>query len=350
VTRYLVVHPGASWATADLFTGLYPALQRHGVEVVEYALDGRIAFAGSWLASLYRRNKAKGMPKPTMADTLYLAEQGILERALRFEVDWVLVIAGTYLMADVYELMQRAGLRVAVLLTESPYDMEHEIEIAKRVNLVFTNERTAVAAFAEYCPTYYYQHAIDPAKHDPAGEDDDTVAAHDVVFVGTGWQERIELLSAVDWDGIDMGLYGMWPLLGSRHHLRKHLRGGIVPNAKTAALYRRAKIGLNLHRTSVDFTRDAARIAGAASMNPRCYELAACGRFFITDDRAEVAEVFGDAVPTFETPAQLETLIRHYLAHDAERERIAARLPGIVAGHNFYERARMIVSALKQER
>lgn len=347
--KALICHPGASWATADLFTGLYPAFQRHGVETVEYALDGRIAFAGAWLASLYRRNKAKGMTRPTMADTLYLAEQGILERALRHEVDWVFVVAGTYVLADVYELMRRAGLRVAVLLTESPYDMAHEVEIAKRVNLVFTNERTAVETFAQYCPAYYYRHAIDPAKHDPAGEDDDTVAAHDVVFVGTGWQERIELLSAVNWDGIDLGLYGTWPLLGSRHRLRRFIRGGIVPNETTAALYRRAKIGLNLHRTSVDFTRGSARIAGAESMNPRCYELAACGRFFITDRRAEVAEVFGDTVPTFETPAQLETLIRHYLAHDAERERIAARLPGMVAAENFYERARTIVNVLEQE-
>lgn len=348
--RLLCVHPGASWATADLFTGLYPALKRHGVETVEYALDGRIAFAGSWLSALYRRNKAGGMPKPTMADTLYLAEQGILERAFRFGVDWVLVIAGTYVLPDVYDLMRRAGLRVAVLLTESPYDMANEIEIAKRVNLVFTNERTAVPIFAEHCPAYYYQHAIDPAKHDPAGDDDDTVATHDVVFVGTGWPERIELLSAIDWTGIDLGLYGMWSMLGSRHRLRRHLRGNIVPNETTAALYRRAKIGLNLHRASVDFTRDSARIAGAESMNPRCYELAACGRFFITDARPEVAEVFGDAVPTFETPEELERLIRHYLAHDAERERIAARLPGMVAGHNFYERARQIVSVLQQER
>ena len=235
--RLLCVHPGASWATADLFTGLYPALKRHGVETVEYALDGRIAFAGSWLSALYRRNKAGGMPKPTMADTLYLAEQGILERAFRFGVDWVLVIAGTYVLPDVYDLMRRAGLRVAVLLTESPYDMANEIEIAKHVNIVFTNERTAVPIFAEHCPAYYYQHAIDPAKHDPAGDDDDTVATHDVVFVGTGWPERIELLAPSTGPAstgplrhvVDVGLTSSAAPAPARQHRAERDDGGALP-------------------------------------------------------------------------------------------------------------------------
>jgi spore maturation protein CgeB len=344
--KVLLVHPGATWAVHDVWRGFYEALsRREDVEVVQYALDGRIGFAGSWLHLLHRRNKANGMPKPTQADILYLAAQGILERALRFDVDWVLVVAGTYIMPDTYDLMRKAGLKVAVVLTESPYDMRQEVEVAKRVSVVFTNERTAVPAFGAHCRAYYYQHAHDPARHRPAEAD---VAAHDVVFVGTGWEERCELLGAMDWTGIDLGLYGSWGLLGSRHPLRRHLCGGVIGNDVTAALYGRAKIGLNLHRTALGWGRGVEHVSGAESMNPRCYELAACGRFFITDHRAEVGEVFGDVVPTFETPLEAEALIRHYLARDSEREAVAAQLPGLVAYHTFDARVNDVIAVLKE--
>lgn len=350
--RILLVHPGASWSVHDVWAGFYAALERRAdVEVIQYALDGRIGFAGSWLSLLYKRNKAKGMTKPTMADTLYLAAQGILERALRFEADWMLVVAGTYVMPDMYDLLRRAHIKVAVLLTESPYDYAQETEIAKRVDVVFTNERTSVPVFAEHCRAHYYQHAQDPARHGlPSAPLSDEVRAHDVVFVGTGWEERVDLLAAIDWSGVDLGLYGGWGLLGSRHALRKHLVNGIVANEITTALYRRAKIGLNLHRTALGWGRGVKHIGTAESMNPRCYELAAAGCFFLTDYRPEVGEVFGDVVPTFKTAQEAEALIRYYLAHEDERRELGARLPGLVAGHTFDDRAAKVMDILSQER
>lgn len=344
--RILLVHPGADWAVADVWSGHRSALKRAGHEVIDYNLSGRIQNAGRWLTYCWKRKRLERDQKPQLGDFLYLAGQGALERALHFDVDWVLAIAGAYLHPAAITLLRKAGKRVAVLCTESPYDMAGEKELASLVDVVFTNERTAVAEFATVCKNaHYLAHAYDPDRHVPT-EPDEAVAAHDVVFVGTGWEERIEALNAVNWDGIDFGLYGAWGLLGSRHRLRKHLHSGIIHNNVTTALYSRAKIGLNLHRQSTSWGRGVPRITHAESCNPRDFELAACGVPFVSDYRAELGEIFGDSVPTFRTPAELESLLRGYLSDEEARRRHAEMAREAVAPHTFDARARELVAVL----
>ncbi len=183
--------------------------------------------------------------------------------------------------------MRRAGLRVVVLFTESPYDQAKELAVARLVDGGWTNERSALPAFQaanalERLSAAWLEPDDAPAR--PTARDE-TVAAHDVVFVGTAFRERVAWLSAIDWTGIDLGLYGSWEALGSRHPLRQCVRGAQVSNARTAALYRRAKIGLNLYRTSEGWGRHAPAIAHAESLNPRAYELAACGVFSLSTYR-----------------------------------------------------------------
>jgi len=325
-------------------------MERAGVHLYHYALDSRLDLANSWLRIAYdnRSKKEPDCPRPTEADIIYHASLGVLERALRFEVDWALVVSGMWFHPDAMVMLRRAGIKVAFLYTEGPYSDARALPFAECADAVWVNELACLPTFRARNPnTYYWQHAIDPAKHHPGpGPADETALSHDVVFVGTGFIERCETLGAVDWSGIDFGLYGTWDLLGSRHRLRKHLRARVVDNAHTAALYRRARVGLNLHRTSVEFGRDVEHVTGAESMGPRCYELAATGCFFVTDYRREVSDVFGDVVPTFATAGELEELLRYYLAHDEERRERAGHLPALAAPHTFDARVAEMMEVL----
>jgi spore maturation protein CgeB len=354
--KCLLVGAGASYSTKDVELGYLAALRAAGHQVVHYALDGRIAAAGGFLRYSYRQATKAGslVAKPTPADTLYLAGQGILERALRFEVDWVLIVSGMYVLPDVLVLLRRAGLRTALLFTESPYDDAQQASLAVLADVCWTNERTSVPVLREACPqTHYLPHAYDPAKHGRFATDAENEApAHDVLFVGTGFAERIDTLAAVDWAGlgINLGLYGTWELLGSRHRLRRFVRGGVVPNAEAMALCKAAKITLNLYRTSQGFGRQAPRIEAADSLNPRALELASSGVFSLSDWRPEVEETFGVGegalVPTFRTPAELEALLVRWLPAAAGRQEIAARLPACVAGRTYDAMAQQIVMRL----
>jgi len=350
--RILLVHPGASWATADVEAGLRAGLIAHGMDVYVYRLDARIERSRRWLFYVWRRSQKQNqtLEKPTPADVIYQAGIGALEQALRHQVDVVLVVSAMFLHPDVIILMKRAGLRVCALFTESPYDGERELEVARLVDGLWTNERTSVDVYRAVCQRVgYLPHAWIQGRHTTAPQPgDELLPRHDVVFVGSAFRERVDWLSRVDWRGIDFGLYGNWTGLPARHGLRAYVRGpSPLPNVTAAALARRAKISLNLYRTSIGWGPAAPEIAHAESLNPRAYELAACGAVSISTPRAEVAERFGGLVAEVRTPVDASSLIRALLADKDERARISRELPATVAEHHWSARARMVIGDLQ---
>lgn len=354
--RLLVCQPGASYATNDVYTGLLAGLQELGHQTVLFNLDSRIAASNDWFKFMWRRERRRGGPlaetRPTPADVLYHAGIGIVERALRFGVDWVVVVSGMYLHPDTMVLLRRAGCRLALILTESPYDDVQQVRVAPLADVCWTNERSSVPVLREANPrTYYLPAAFDPARLQGQLAGEEQLPEHDVVFVGTGFQDRIELLEAMDWRHIDLGLYGTWTLLPSRSKLRRYVRGSITGPETTLALYRRAKIGLNLYRNSRGFGRKAARITHAESLNPRAYELAAVGAFQLSQYREEVGEMFGPCVPTFQTAQEAQQQLDTYLSDGALRERLAqcSQQCVLAGGHTYLARAAQVSEELEQQ-
>ncbi|HKD00635.1 MAG TPA: glycosyltransferase, partial [Methylomirabilota bacterium] len=72
----------------------------------------------------------------------------------------------------------------------------------------------------------------------------------------------------------------------------------------------------------------------------------ACGVFQIADRRAELDETLGAAVPTFESPRELEELVRHYLAQPTQRRRLADRARRSIQPHTFGARALQVLADL----
>jgi hypothetical protein len=347
----LCIHPGSSHATADVYDGIVDGLMACGVQVVEYALGPRLVGARQWLRLAHRSHVRTGGPMkdhpPSDEDTLYLAGQGALERALRANVGWVVVVAGGNLHPAILPLLRRAGRKIAVLFTEGPYWDHWQRQYVQHADLCWVNERTSVAVLRQVCPwTFYLPTAYHAEHHAPGGAASDDVLAHDVVFVGTGFQERIALLSAIDWTGIDLGLYGWWSLLGSRHRLRQHLHKHIIPNRQAVALYQKAKIGLNLYRTSMGISLKALHLEGAESLNPRAYELAALGVCQISEYRAEMEDVFAGAVPWFSSPQTCEALIRRLLVDAPLRAALAGQAQARVQPHTYLARAQQALRNL----
>jgi spore maturation protein CgeB len=352
LVRVMLLHPGATWSTADVSAGLRYGLIHHGVQVVDYRLDARIHRASMWLGSAWRAAKKQDptFVKPTHGDVFLQAGGDVVNMALDHQVDAVVVVSGMFLIPRILTRLTRAHIPVTVLFTESPYDHQ-ELDMAKLVDGCWTTERSALPAFqAVNRNAGYLPHGWHPERHQPGLRDwDAEVPAHDVVFVGSAFQERIDWLSAIDWTGIDFGLYGQWTAL-RRHKLRQYVKGDGRPitNSMTTSLYRRAKIGLNLYRTSRGWGKHALHITHAESLNPRAYELAACGSFHLSGDRAEVGEVFGDLVPTFRHPTEASRLMRAWLADPDGRARVAAALPACVAEMSWAERATRVIGDLQR--
>lgn len=354
--KVMVVHPGADWSIADVFSGMCDGLVANSVKVYPFQFGRRIdviqrALHTAWEAR-GTTDEERG-PAPNFADVSCWASEQAVTWALRHLPvgSWVIVVSAMFFHPDAYVMLRKAGYKVAVLFTESPYEVDKEIQVAAMVDKVWSNERCTIETFRQVNPTTtYLQHAWNPFVHvrmDPAALDGvaPMVPSHDVLFIGTGFKERIEWLEGMDWTGIDLGLYGTWDV--DKHSpIKPFVKGGIVPNEVAKAAYQRAKINLNLFRWTKGWA-GVDRVRIAESMNPRLYELAALGCFTLSETRPEVAEVFGTDLPTFVTSDELQTLLGRYLADDGARLAGASRLPPHVATHTWVERARQMVCELE---
>ena len=351
--KAMLVGGGASFSVKDVETGYYKALKAAGHDVGLYLLDKRLALAKSYLKHHWRTVGKPEQVKPNGDDITYLASEEIAQRACYFQPDWVIFLAGRMVHPAVWVALKNVGIKTALIATEAPYDDEWLCNVAPLFDAMFINERCSVESIKAINPqTYYLGPGFDPDNHRPTAYDpaEMLVPEHDVIFVGSHFPERAKMLAQVDWvgNGIDFALYGNWKALGSRSPLRYFVTGGVVDNTIAAALYRRSMIGLNLYRQGKGWSRNAEPVERAESLNPRAVELAACGVFTISDYRAEVAEVFGNAVPTFKTAHELQNLVYYYLEHDEKRQELAARLPGLIAGHTFNARVATLVNTLSE--
>ena len=302
--RVHLVHPGVNWSLSDVYDGLRDGLIANGVTVV-----------------------------PDMADA-----------------DCTIVVNGN--LHEPATIRQwRSIAPVAVLCTESPYDFDQEVERIAAADAGWTHERLSVEPLRVVNPKVnYLRHAWHPDRHGIA--EDTSVRAHDVVFVGTGFGERVEWFNRIDWSGIDLGLYGLWDGTGLDEHVERCVVQEVTKNAQTVALYRRATMGLNLYRRKGGVKGGPRREMPADSLNPRAYELAACGVFHCTTPRAEVDDVFGDLMPRIggrvETAKADEGIIREWLRPEqaAERARCAAASRACVANDSWHDRAATVIADL----
>ena len=277
-----------------------------------------------------------GYPDPVMLGTM-----GIPGYAMAKKADLVLFVHGLNVPASIPETLRRGGYPTALVCTESPYETDREANAAQFYDWVFTSERAAVHLFTNNRPdrVRYLPHAYNPLVHMPDGPHAEPC---DVFFCGTRYPERDALLSGVDWTGINV----VDRTLDYAQKDKVKLLSSITPNTITASYYRSAKISLNQHRQIGDFVRKIPIAAGAAeSLNPRAYEVPACGGFLISDMRAELPDVFGDSVPTYTDSAGMERLIRYYLTHEDERRTLARRQHATVQHHSWTHRVQTMLTA-----
>ncbi len=349
--RITIVYPGPLFSVRDVALGYHIALAIQGHEVTVVDMAKRLHIFER--VTKYGFPELEDHPDPDMRNrvSIRMASENAVIECLRHEPDVVLVVSCMYINPDIFPLLRRAGFPTAALFTESPYDDEAQLIIAAETDCCFITERTSLPAFRRVNPnSHYLGHAYDPDVHRPIltrpGD------ALDVFLVGTGFQRRVRMLEAVNWEGLDFRLFGQWSL-GDDSPLQSRYQGNDrLPNFVVPRWYSRAAISINLHRQDAGWGlldgELGEKVTGVWSINPRAYEIAACGGFQICDDsRGELAEVFGDSVPTFTNAAELEELVRYYVRSPQARRDLADQARERVKDHTFAQRAQAVASELR---
>lgn len=362
IKRVLVVGSHA-WSTLDAYSGLVAGFRDAGYDTHTYDLHTRLEAASEWLKFCVKRWGTADDPEPSQDDTIYQAGIRCVVKALEVNADAVVVVCGLLFHPSLYLLFERMGMPVFLYGTESPYDDELYRNVAKLSTACSLNEAGSVAGIqravhdsGETTPVAYLPLGYNPTIHRPGFADSLAVShageipAHDVVFIGNMYPSRAAWMEAIDWTGIDLGIYGIFDAIPDDSPLRKYIKGGVVRNTAACAIYQRSKIVLNLFRAE-QFGPEWTVIGThkGTSLNPRVIEAAAAGACLVSEWRPELDTVFGTAVPFAYNPEQCETIIRDLLAKPERRAAIGASLPPLVESFSYTNRARQIVGMLGAE-
>ena len=98
----------------------------------------------------------------------------------------------------------------------------------------------------------------------------------------------------------------------------------------------------------VNFNCTSLQMKGA--VNQRVFDVPACGAFLLTDYRAQMERLFtpGKEVAVYAHPDEIPELVRHYLAHRAEREAISrAARQRVLAEHTYVARMGELLQTMR---
>lgn len=345
--RILLIYPGNLFSTIDVAHGYNRALRERGCDVHAFAYHESLRFYSVALDAWREERPDAGLPEEAY---VALASERVAIAAADFEPDIALIVSGLIFGIRGWQLLDRMGVPIAVLLTESPYLDEQQAYMAQtgHARLLFTNDRASVEPLEEMTglPVHYLPHSYDPARHRPLDVSDEYRS--DVFFHGTLWPERQAMFTPLLDLPYRVQIGGINPAQGARQIKPRQ----IVDNTDLARFYNGTQIALNHHRTCVGAGDELEHIASgtAWSLGPRAYEIAACGAFQLCDDsRPELREVFGDSVPTYANASDLLDKARYFLHHPAERRDLAEEARHRVEGCTFAERAQnIVIPALKE--
>lgn len=327
--KILLVTASADWSTRDVADAYEAAFKDLGHELKVFRLASRLKF---WDVALQAWGEETGQAV-TPVQIIKEACDWVLVEAAYYQPDITFIVSGMAFHPNALALLKMHGYRSALVLTECPYNDKEHMGMAPYTDYVFANDLWSIPTLqganpaTYYMPTAYNEHGHFPQE--PEGQ-------ADVLFVGTGFGERLKLLEAVDWAGIDLQLFGFFGADDKPCHLKT---AEPIANAEAARRYCGAKVCLNFYRDGSGY-----------SLNPRAYELAACGAFQLAQDSVfEAHELFGDSIAYFDDAVSLERQVRFWLAPENEERRrnMAKEAMRLVQGQSYTERAKQVAKIIE---
>lgn len=152
----------------------------------------------------------------------------------------------------------------------------------------------------------------DPSVHRPLRVREPFRA--NIVFAGSASPYREAVLAQL----VEFGL-AIWGPGWKKSSVREYCRGELITMENYVRAYAGATIGINLHRQA-----EAAGSEGA--LNARLFELAGIGVLQAVERRSELAAHFdpGAELLTYQSVEELREKVRHALADQEQRERMAS--------------------------
>jgi spore maturation protein CgeB len=254
------------------------------------------------------------------------------ELAAQHRPDLVLALNGVVLPSEQVSALRQQGIRTAVWFTDDPYYTDWTIRIAPNYDYVFTLEISCVELYRRLgCPrVYHLPFAADPESFRiyPALPE----FRRDISIIGTAYGNRIDAIDRLapvlsEYHTMISGQW--WDRLKNFARLKRFIRSADwMSPEETAQWYSGSKLVINLHRLAGDETiNQNSQGVPALSVNPRTFEINACGTLQLCDARDDIARCYipGREIVTYESIEELAAKIQYFMTHEDERREIALR-------------------------
>lgn len=282
---------------------------------------------------------------------LHVVSQAILAKVETFEPDLVLALAQAPLSIQALKRLKRDGVPTAMWFVEDYRLFTYWQAFAPHYDffaVIQKGEFQLQLQQAGMRNTLYLPLAAQPDVHKPLelSSVERRKFGSDVSFMGAGYPNRRvafrELvrfdfkLWGTDWDG-DAILAPYVQLAGAR-----------VSSEDCVRIFNATKVNINLHSS----IQAKELVTGGDFVNPRTFEVAACGAFQLVDRRSLMAELFSDGeLAVFDSMEELAPRIEHYLANPEERIAIAKRGQArVLAEHTYAARMRTLLDFVAERR
>ncbi len=282
---------------------------------------------------------------------LSVVSQAILAKVETFGPDLVLALAQAPLSIQALKRLKRDGVPTAMWFVEDFRLFTYWQAFAPHYAffaVIQKGDFFAALQAAGVQNMLYLPLAAQPEVHKPLelSPVERRKFGADVSFMGAGYPNRRvafrELtrfdfkLWGTDWDGDPL----LAPFL--------QLAGARVGTEDCVRIFNATTVNINLHSS----IQAKELVTGGDFVNPRTFEIAACGGFQLVDRRSLMAGLFEtDELATFDNMAELAPKIEHFLAHPDERAAIASRgRERVLREHAYAARMRTLLDFVAERR
>lgn len=275
---------------------------------------------------------------------LQMLSQAVLAKVDTFEPDMVLAMAQAPLTHQALKRLRRDNVKTAMWFVEDFRLFTYWQSFAPFYDIFaviqkepFLSELKQIGAEN----VVYLPLAAHPDFHKPVelSHGDSRKYGGDVSFMGAGYPNRRMAFRKLIHHGLK--IWGSeWE---GDHVLEPYLQlgGRRVSSEECVKIFNATKINLNLH-SSINADQ---LVSGGDFINPRTFELAACGAFQLVDRRALMDEAFAhDELAHFENLQDLDEKIGFFLANPAERDKYASKArKRVLDEHTYVKRMQKLI-------
>jgi spore maturation protein CgeB len=276
----------------------------------------------------------------------FLGELTVL-MAEEFQPDLVFAMAQAPLAVQAVEALNRQGMPTAFWFIENYRHMDYFRHMASVYSHFFHIQGQALEIELDRLGAnhFFLPMAAHPPVHRPLeiSKQDHSRYSAPVGFMGHGYPNRQLVFSRLVQRGLPLGIWGTaWPKRGFLPGLLRE-GGRRLDSSEVVKVYNACPVVLNLHSSP---TADDG-VARADFVNPRTFEVAACGGFQLVDRVRGLEKQFaiGREIAVFDSEDELLEKARHYLANPEERASIAqAGRRRVLKEHTYYHRMERLLT------